>query len=403
MQSLSKKIWIFIFFIITQTNVFSQPMERTIEEIKAEAQFRAERGAYPMGGLDPQDVSQALLLIKTRDRDDWANGWSLVAQKYMSQAIGAKNVEEAASLYKRAWRLFYMAQWPVPNSLGKQNAYDNALKSYASYAQTLSPALNVVKIPFEGKFITGYLRLPQSSTPVPLILAISGLDSRKETVADSYNQVISKGVGYFAVDGPGTGQAPIKVSANAERMFTAVLDYLQKIPQVDPNRIIVSGVSFGGYWSAKLGIVEKSRLLGSVSQSPPIDEFFSVKFLQEKTLGNKEYLFDLAPAFVNVFEGADSVEDLKRIMPGMSLKAQGLLGKQTVPMLVVGGGLDTQVPVSDIELLMRSGDMPKELWLNPRGGHLGREIKGWTDPVIFSKIIIPWELRLLEDSKKSAP
>jgi len=31
---------------------------------------------------------------------------------------------------------------------------------------------------------------------------------------------------------------------------------------------------------------------------------------------------------------------------------------------------------------------------------LGREAKGWTDPVIFSKVIIPWELRLLESSYK---
>lgn len=89
-------------------------------------------------------------------------------------------------------------------------------------------------------------------------------------------------------------------------------------------------------------------------------------------------------------------------MPAMSLKAQGLLNKPAIPSLVVAGVKDTQVPLSDIELLMQSGDVPKELWLNPRGGHLGRELKGWTDPVIFSKIIIPWELRLLEESKKAA-
>lgn len=393
----------FLIFLVSQLSAWSQTPERNIDEIKVEAQLRAEKGAYPMGGLDPQDVAQALSLIKTRERDEWASGWSQVAQKYVDLAKSSSSPSQAALHYKRAWRLYYTAQWPVPNSVGKQKAYENALKSYATYAQTLSPALTVVQIPFEGKTITGYLRLPQSTKPVPLILAISGLDSRKETVAESYNQILSQGVGYFAVDGPGTGQAPIKVSPNAERMFSVVLDYLQKLPQVDPTRIIVSGVSFGGYWSSKLAITERSRLIGSVSQSPPIDEFFSVNFLQEKTLGNKEYLFDLAPAFVNVFEGADSIEDLKRIMPAMSLKAQGLLDKPTKPMLVVGGAKDTQVPLSDLELLMRSGDVPKELWLNPKGGHLGREMRGWTDPVIFSKIIIPWELRLLDNFKPTAP
>ena len=401
-ESMSMRNAVVLSFLLTliQMNAWSQVPERTIEEIKIEAQLRAEKGAYPMGGLDPQDATQALSLIQTRDRDEWAKGWSLVAQKYVDQAKNASSAADAALMYKRAWRLYYTAQWPVPNSVGKQKAYENAIKTYALYAQSLSPSLTTVQIPFEGKFITGYLRLPKSSKPVPLVLAISGLDSRKETVAESYNQILSKGVGYFAVDGPGTGQAPIKVSPNAERMFTTVLEYLQQLPQIDAQRIIVSGVSFGGYWSAKLAITEKTRLLGSVSQSPPVDEFFTVKFLQEKTLGNKEYLFDLAPAFVNVFDGANSVEDLKSIMPAMSLKTQGLLSKPSIPSLVVAGAKDTQVPLSDIELLMQSGDVPKELWLNPKGGHLGREIRGWTDPVIFSKIIIPWEIRLIEESYK---
>jgi esterase FrsA len=179
-----------------------------------------------------------------------------------------------------------------------------------------------------------------------------------------------------------------------------VLDYLHQHPRVDRSRIIVSGVSFGGYWASKLAITEKARLLGAVAQSPPVDEFFTERFLREGTMGNREYLFDLAPAFINVFEGAQTVDDLARLMPAMSLKAQHLLSKPTTPMLVVTGVKDTQVPISDIELLMRSGDVPKEAWINPSGGHLGREAKGWTDPVIFSKVIIPWELRLIEQSRR---
>jgi len=381
------------------TNANAQIKERTIDEIKSESMDRAKRGAYPLGGLDVKDVEQALSLIQSRDRDEWANGWGKVAQSYMDQASQARTNIEAAAAYKKAWRLYYFAQWPVPNSTGKSAAYDKAINAYLKYAQSMDPPMEVVKIPFEGKTITGYLRFPsQAAGKSPMVLAISGLDSRKETVADSYEQILSHGVGFLAVDGPGTGQAPIKVSATAERMFSAVLDYLTAHPKVDGKRIIVSGVSFGGYWASKLAITERARLLGSVAQSPPVDEFFSEKFLREGTMGNREYLFDLAPAFVNVFEGANSVDDLARIMPNMSLKAQNLLNKPTTPMLLVTGAKDSQVPISDIELLLRSGDVPKEAWINPKGGHLGREPKGWTDPVIFSKVIIPWELRLIDES-----
>lgn len=395
-----KNILILFFgiFAFLAQHVNAQVPERNITELKEEAQLRANRGAYPMGGINPDDAKEALGQIMTRERDDWAKGWGNVAAKYMEEGKKASNAKEAGLAYKRAWRLYYMAQWPVPNSSGKKQAYENALKAYALYAKTLTPELKVVKIPFDGKTITGYLRMPSNAKgPVPMILAISGLDSRKETVAEGYGPILEQGVGFLAVDGPGTGQAPVKVSLTADKMFSAVLDYMYKLPEVDTSKIIVSGVSFGGYWASKLAVTEKSRILGSVAQSPPIDEFFSKEFLYKNTMGNREYLFDLAPAFINVFEGASSVEDLARIMPPMSLKTMGLLDKGTAPMLVVGGVKDTQVPIADLELLMRSGDAPKTAWINPQGGHLGRQIKGWTDPVILNQIIIPWEINLIKN------
>jgi hypothetical protein len=53
-------------------------------------------------------------------------------------------------------------------------------------------------------------------------------------------------------------------------------------------------------------------------------------------------------------------------------------------MLVVTGVKGNPVPISDIELLIRRGDVPKDAWINPGGGHLGREARGWTNPVISS-------------------
>ena len=393
--------FVMLFTYMHFSPVLAQVHERTIDEIKQESILRVEKGAYPLGGLSPQDVVEALSYIQTRDRDDWAAGFGKVAEKYMKIGNQSSDPKAAGEAYKRAWRLYYFAQWPVPNSEGKKQAYKNALDAYAKYSKTLDNPMKVVEIPFEGKVIRAYVRLPKNAiSPVPMVLAISGLDSRKETVAESYSQILDKGVGYLAVDSPGTGQAPVKVGPGAGRMFSAILDYMALQPEMDKTRIVVSGVSFGGYWAADLAFREKSRILGSVAQSPPVDEFFQPKFLYNNTLGNREYLFDLAPAFINVFEGASNVNDLAKLMPRMSLKAQGLLDKPSSTMLVVTGAKDTQVPISDIELLMRSGDVPKDAWINPQGGHLGRQLKGWTDPVIFKEVIIPWELRLIEASKK---
>jgi len=379
----------------------AQIKDRNIDEIKEEALYRAENGgAYPLIGLDLQDVKEALGQIKTRNPDEWAQAWGNVADKYMQQAKNAQSPEQASTLYKKAWRLYFFGQWPAPTSNGKMESYNKALDAYLQYSKNMDPPLQVIKIPFEGKELVAYLRLPKDASPlkpVPMIYAVSGLDSRKETVADSYAQILKHGIGIFVIDSPGTGQAPIKVSPTAERMLSAGLDYLVKQPEVDSKRIIFSGVSFGAYWATKMAIIEKDRLLGSVAQSPPVHDTFQSKFV-EKKLSTPEYLFDYLPASINVYEGVSNLDQLLAFVPKMSLKDQNLLKRPTSPMLILAGVNDTQVLLSDIKMLMEAGDIPKDFWINPRGGHLGREVRGWTDANIFSKVIIPWELRLLEES-----
>jgi esterase FrsA len=394
----ARKCWLLCLALVVFLQPASAPaQERTIDEIKVEAQARAERKNYPLIGLDPADVRDALSGIKSRDADEWAANWSAVADRYVAKAEAATAADDKRANYLRAWRLYYFAQWPVASSPGKQAAYQKALDAFVKSAKSFDPPLEVVRIPFDGKEIVGYLRLPKAATaPAPLVLAVSGLDSRKETMADTYNALIEHGIGFFAVDGPGTGQSPVKVSPTADRVLSKVIDYLGTRREIDPKRIVMHGVSFGGYWGAKLAIVERDRLRGVVVQSPPVHNGFQADFLKTNLLGNREYLFDVVPAFMNVVENVQSTDDLAREFPKLSLMSQGLLGKPTTSMLVIGGTRDTQVPIADLELLLNSGDVPKEAWINPKGGHLGRESVGWTDPVIFRKVIMPWEIRMLK-------
>ncbi|MGA2810263.1 MAG: alpha/beta hydrolase [Candidatus Acidiferrum sp.] len=379
--------------------------ERTIEEIKTEAIKRSENGMYPLIGLDPADVREAFTSIHSTDNDQWAAGFSAVADRYMAEAKAAEASDpaKASTLYVRAWRLYSFGRWPVPASAGKRRAYALALEAFLAHARLQDPPLEVVHIPFEGSEIIGYLRLPKNAQgPVPVVIAVSGLDSRKEDLSENFGAILPYGIGFIGIDSPGTGQAPIKASETAERMFSRVIDYLQTRPEVDKTRIGLDGQSFGAYWATKLAILERSRLKAVVVQSPLVDAPFQKDFVINKTLGNREYLFGLAPALMSIYEGAHTVEDLTVIFPKMSLVYQHLLGKPTSPMLVIAGALDTQVPISDAYLLLSSGDVPKEAWINPQGGHLGRQVKVWPDPVIFRQVIIPWLVRNLNVSE-SAP
>src|SRR5258708_4101758 len=285
--------------------------ERNIDEIRVEAIRRAEVGQYPLIGLDPGDVKEAFESIHTSDKDQWAAGFMHVADRYFNEAKSLEKADpgKANADYIRAWRLYSFGRWPIPASPGKQRSYEKAIEAFLDHAKFFDPPLDVVRIPFEGKEIIGYLRLPKNAKgPVPLVIAVNGLDSRKEDLTESFSAILPFGIGYLAVDGPGTGQNPIKVSETADRVLSRVLDYAQSRPEIDKNRIAMHGVSWGAYWATKMAIVERGRLRGASAQSPPVDQFFQKDWIVNHMLGNPEYLFDQVPALMNVYEGVHTLD-----------------------------------------------------------------------------------------------
>ena len=357
---------------------------RTLEELKAEAQARADRNAYPLIGLKPEEVREALARLTSLDRDEWAASWSQIGERYMAKKD-----------FHQAWLYYSFARWPVPNSPGKQRAYDKALEAYLAYAKKYDPPLEVLRVPYEGSEVVGYVRMPKGARRVPFVVAIAGLDSRKEEMIERFGPLAERGIGVLALDSPGTGQSGVKAAApGTEKSLSRVLDVVLARPEIDAKRVALYGGSFGGYWATILAVTEKARLRAVVAQSPPIHETFSRERTQ-MLVKNREYLFDYAPAQMFTY-GGTTLEQLAENKERMSLKTRGLLEQPMAPMLVIGGALDTQVPIADIDLLMRSGDSPKDIWVHPKGGHMGRDAKSWPDPVIFKRVTTPWLLKALE-------
>jgi hypothetical protein len=221
--------------LVTFTAPSQEHKERTLDEIKVEAIHRAEVGGYPLIGLDAADVREAFQSIHTSDKDEWAAAFIHVADRYMAdgKSLESTSPAKADADYIRAWRLYSFGRWPVPTSPGKQRSYAKAIEAFLVHARLMDPPLEVVHIPFEGKEIIAYLRLPKAAKgPVPLVMAVNGLDSRKEDLAESFSAILPNGIGYLAVDGPGTGQSPIKAGPDSERMLSRVLDYLGSRPEV---------------------------------------------------------------------------------------------------------------------------------------------------------------------------
>src|SRR3989441_8639548 len=274
---------------------------RTLAELKAEVQERADRNAYPVSGLDATEVREALGNLKTLDRDEWAAAWSAIGDRHMAQARKSEsNPAEASKHYKYAFEYYLFARFPLENSPGKVKAYDKALQAFAAYAKIPYPPIEIVRIPFEGKEIVGYLRLPINVRPAPLVLTIGGLDGRKENASFRNDAYLDHGVAYFAFDMPGTGQSTIRqVVPGAERVFTRVLDYIATRRDLDAKRVVVYGGSWGGHWAARLAYLARGRIRGAVLQGGPVHEYLPPQW-PRKAIGTPEYPFELfqAPAAV---------------------------------------------------------------------------------------------------------
>jgi esterase FrsA len=291
---------------------------RPLDELKQETQRRADRNAPPVSGVKPDDVRAALAQIQNLEPDTWASAFIRVGDQHAAhaKAVEATAPAEARELYHRAWETYNLGRWPTENSNAKKQAYAKALDAFAAYGKLMEPPIEIVRIPYEGKEIVGYLRLPKAR-PAPLVFGISGLDSRKEDVAAGSDTYIRNGIAVFAVDMPGTGQAPVKVDVGAEHMFSKALDHLLTRPEIDGKRVVVQGRSWSGYWAATLAYTERARLRGAVVQGGPIHAYFTPEW-QNKALTTREYLFDLFPARSAIYE-VKTMEDFLAYGPRMSL------------------------------------------------------------------------------------
>ena len=91
--------------------------------------------------------------------------------------------------------------------------------------------------------------------------------------------------------------------------------------------------------------------------------------------------------FVYGFKAGEEDAFLQKLAT-FSLETRGILQQPSAPMLVVNGEKDTQVPIADLYLLLRTGT-PKFAWVNPEGGHIGRS-KDFSEDLVTEQVIVPW-------------
>jgi esterase FrsA len=370
------------------------PKPLTFEQWKAEVQTRADRQIYPLIGIKADEVRAALPQATTPDCDAWARIWIAAGDRYFAKAKQELPADRVAADtdFMSAWRYYSLARWPTLLSAAKREAWTKAKEAFNEHARLMDPPANTIRIPYaEGRDIVGILRVPKVSGPVPLLITIGGLDAWGDDMTGRFASLPANGFAYLAVDAPGTGDSPVKgAGEEPDRMFAKLIDWVQAQPNFDKARIFVHGGSMGGYWSSRLAILEAGRLRGAIDQSGPIDLAFNTAAIHTpEALAPSFYLSDATPS-VTFMLGTRPGADTDQAWLGMSLRKQGLLGKPTAPMLVIGGARDPLIPNGDLFVMLTSGNAPNEAWIHPKGLHMGRVPGVWRDEELLTKVMLPW-------------
>jgi pimeloyl-ACP methyl ester carboxylesterase len=343
---------------------------KTVDEMKAMIRDRTGKRTV-FQGARKEDVEPVLGRLTSKDPDLWAKEWSRAAEPYEAQGVAheaAGRKDEARAAYLMAYTYYTIGRYPVPLSPGKERCFQKSLELFCKAGRYFDPPLEVLHIPFEGSSITAYLRVPDSGAVNPVVINFGGIDSFKAESHGVDNHILKAGLGACAVDMPGVGECPIKGSTTADRLFTAVIDYLAQRSDIDANRIAILGRSFGGYWSAKMAFVEAEKLRASVVWGGGIHYAFQEKWLRQST-NAESYLMDHEIARARTC-GLENLEEMIEFFPTLSLMTQGWLDKPSCPLLAVNGKDDLQTPIQDLYLLLEHGT-PKAARVFP-GGHMGQ-------------------------------
>jgi pimeloyl-ACP methyl ester carboxylesterase len=142
--------------------------------------------------------------------------------------------------------------------------YDCWLKSLPLF----DPPIEPVEIPYEGTTLRGfYMRGKGKDRRRPLLILVNGSDG---SLVDMWlwggAGGTARGYDCLTFDGPGQGYSLWKQKMyfrpDWEKVITPVVDFVLQRPEVDPKRIVLQGISQGGYWVPRALAFEKRIAAG---------------------------------------------------------------------------------------------------------------------------------------------
>ncbi len=294
--------------------------------------------------------------------EDWLPRWSdraKIHEDLGNEAFAAGNTRSAADHWTTAGLIYHFGKFMAvefPDDM--QKAHKKAIACRTQALPYLSPPGERVEIPFEGKFLAGNLRVPESKKSAPLVILIPGLEATKEEIFGYEPGFLDRGMATIAIDGPGQGEAEydFPIRANYETVAAAIIDWSEDRAEIDSNRIGIFGVSMGGHYAPRAAAMEK-RIKACVAIS---GAYSWGENWDEKSYLNRE-VFRIRAHCASMEEAKDYSK---------TLDLNGYASQITCPIYIVAGGRDRLTAVEAAERLASEVSGPKILSIVEDGNHV---------------------------------
>ncbi|CAK7203812.1 hypothetical protein SEUCBS139899_006560 [Sporothrix eucalyptigena] len=328
-----------------------------------------------------------------------------------SSADKMADKKAASDLYLRACAVYRIARFPYITAAPKVNdevkwrAWQAQKAAYLKATKTWEVPIEEVLVPHihrrkdaegtistEGDVIPVYVRLPPAAhapKPVPVIILLTGLDGYRPDNTGRCDEFLARGWASVVLEIPGTADCPADPADpnSPERLWNSLLAWMAAFRGVfDMKRIVVWGLSAGGYYAVRIAHTHREHLAGSVAQGAGVHHFFEPAWLAKAD--GHEYPFQLTPALALKYGYATAAEYIKGALAKFSLLTNGILDQPSTRLLLINGTLDGLMPIEDSMLLFDHGS-PKEARFFPGKLHMGypfsnASVYPWIESVMAS-------------------
>jgi hypothetical protein len=194
--------------------------------------------------------------IDVADAYSWPKEWLKTAgrvRKLVEISLVKGHTRSAGEAYLRAANYYRAAliHHPEPKDSGVVHAGRQSVACFDKALELLSIPAQPIRIPYERTTLPGYFfPSPVARGEAPALIAHQGRDAWPEETMWAVDGATKRGYHCLIFHGPGQGMAireqGLTFRPDWENVVSPVVDFSLKLPGVEPEGIILMGLSMGG-------------------------------------------------------------------------------------------------------------------------------------------------------------